>query len=176
MKYPKYWKAHIQPNEIGKLQRAHRVIRAQLHPCVNVLFGCHSGVQCPKSLIDHRHEDAVHNESWVILRAYNGLPKSAKFSNHQAISRVTSLVTSTLQIRQSCDFRLAQAAVNIQDRQVLWEPETGTCCFKTCEIHFVCKVVGVTQSCGYERFLLKGKPLLCYLYNCQKSRLSKYCP
>jgi hypothetical protein len=94
VEYPKYGEADVQADEVGELQRAHRVVRAQLHPCVDVLFGCHSGVQSPEGLVDHRHEDAVHDESWVILRAYNGLPEPAK--KKKKSDNLASLITSLL--------------------------------------------------------------------------------
>ena len=66
-------KAGVQPDEIGQFQRPHRVIGPELHRLVDGLHVAHAFIERVDRLVDHRHQDAVHDEGGEVLGGGRGL-------------------------------------------------------------------------------------------------------
>ena len=65
--------AGIEADEVGELERAHRVVRAELHRGVDRLDGADALVERVDRLVDHRQQDAVDDEGREILGDRDGL-------------------------------------------------------------------------------------------------------
>ena len=59
--------AGIEADEVGELQRAHRMVRAELHRGVDRLDGADALVERVDRLVDHRQQDAVDDEGREVL-------------------------------------------------------------------------------------------------------------
>src|SRR5262249_32050944 len=60
--------ADIEADEVGKLERTHRVVRAELHGGVDGIDRAYPLIKRVDRLIDHRQQDAVDDEGREILR------------------------------------------------------------------------------------------------------------
>jgi hypothetical protein len=65
--------AGVEPDEIGQFQRAHRVVRAQLHRRIDGADIADAFVKRIDRLVDHRHQDAVDDEGRRIRGRGGGL-------------------------------------------------------------------------------------------------------
>ena len=63
----------VEPDEVRELQRAHRLVGAELHRGVDVLGGAEALHQREAGLVEHRDEDAVDDEARVVLARPPGL-------------------------------------------------------------------------------------------------------
>ena len=62
-------KAGIQPNEIGQFQRPHRVVRPELERVINARHRANALIKRINRLVDHRHQNAVHDEGGEVFGA-----------------------------------------------------------------------------------------------------------
>src|SRR5690606_12636738 len=57
----------VQPDEVGKCERTHGMVHAELHHGVNGLRSPHTFHEAANRLVDHRHEYPVGNEAGIIV-------------------------------------------------------------------------------------------------------------
>src|SRR3546814_9055500 len=57
------FQTHVQPNEVGKRQRPHRMIESKLNRCVNVIHIGDPLNQNKAGFVQHGQEDAVHDKA-----------------------------------------------------------------------------------------------------------------
>ena len=81
-------KACIQPDEIRKFQRPHGMVGTKLQALVDGLHVADALIQRIDRLVDHRHQDTVHDEGREIFGAGCGLAKLAHHFQHRLIGRL----------------------------------------------------------------------------------------
>src|SRR5215468_6944712 len=64
----------VQPDEVRELQRAHRLVGAELHRGIDVLGGAQTLHQGIGRLVEHRDEDPVDDEPRVVAGGHHRLP------------------------------------------------------------------------------------------------------
>ena len=69
-------KAGVEPDEIGQLQRSHRVVGAQPHCLVDGFHVAHAFIQHVDRFVYHRHQDAVDDEGRKIFGRGGGLTQT----------------------------------------------------------------------------------------------------
>src|SRR5215471_14257755 len=62
VQYLHHRQARIEPDEIGELERTHRVVRAKAHRSVDAVNGANALVQRIDRLVDHRQQNAVYDK------------------------------------------------------------------------------------------------------------------
>jgi hypothetical protein len=72
--------AGVEADEIGELQRAHRVVGAELHGGVDGIDRADAFVKRVDRLVDHRQQDAVDDEGREILGDRHGLFERGTYS------------------------------------------------------------------------------------------------
>ena len=97
--------AGIEADEVGQLQRPHRVVGAQPHGGVDRLDLADAFIQRVDRLVDHRHQDAVDDEGreifgdrrWSCRALLTNSRRSSKVSSSVAMPRIssTSFITGT---------------------------------------------------------------------------------
>ena len=65
--------AGVEADEVGELQRPHRVVGAELHRVVDALDRADALVERVDRLVDHRQQDAVDDEGREVLGGDRGL-------------------------------------------------------------------------------------------------------
>ncbi len=65
--------AGVETDEVGELQRAHRMIGAELHGRVDGIDGADAFIERVDRLVDHRQQDAVDDEGRKIFGDGDGL-------------------------------------------------------------------------------------------------------
>ncbi|MPL88776.1 hypothetical protein SDC9_34803 [bioreactor metagenome] len=80
--------AGVEADEVGELERAHRVVRAQLHRHVDRLHVADAFVKRVDRLVDHRDQDAVHDEGREVLGRRRGLAELRDDREHRLIGRI----------------------------------------------------------------------------------------
>ena len=71
------WMHDVQSDEVGQLERPHRVVQADSRAGIDVLGGADALLEGPHRLGEERHQDAVDDEPGAIGRDDDLLPELA---------------------------------------------------------------------------------------------------
>src|SRR5216684_5476559 len=65
--------AGVEPDQVGQLERPHRLIGAEFYRGVDIGYAANPFVECVNRFVDHRQQHAIYDEAREILRSHRGL-------------------------------------------------------------------------------------------------------